>query len=365
MMNYNKEPLLIEIPVPNGNYEICVTVKAHGDTVFSLLSQSRRFMAQDVEIKKGCETDITFTANVCDFHKHGEEYTPVNSAQIYILCDGDITVTAAASPVDVPTIYIAGDSTVTDQPAEYPYVPSETYCGWGQMFPQFLENGIAVSNHAQSGSTTKDFMNTNWTAFKDKLKTGDYFIIEFGHNDQKDETLDAFGGYSDNLRYYINFAREHGATPILCSPINRIIFQEDGKLLNILGEYRNAVKAVSEEMNVPFIDLWSRTTEYFETAGPVKSWNFLRCKGEARDYTHTNDIGGNLIARFVAQEMIKQNVKIAEFIRKDKIKTEFVYADKGDKVENTEQLSHLRTLGLINNIPAADLIDIDDDITKI
>ncbi|MCC8169172.1 MAG: rhamnogalacturonan acetylesterase, partial [Oscillospiraceae bacterium] len=280
-----EEPLHIQIPVPNGNYEVCVTVKAHEDTVFSILSQSRRFMAQNIEIKKNCETDIVFTANVCDFHKRDAEYSAVENVDIYILCDGAVTATAAVSPVDVPTIYIAGDSTVTDQPAQYPYNPKSTYCGWGQMFPQFLRNGISVSNHAQSGSTTRDFMDINWKAFKNKIKAGDYLVIEFGHNDQKIETLDAHGGYADNLRYYINFVREAGATPILCSPINRIIFQEDGTLLNLLGEYRNAVKAVADETGSVFVDLWSRTTEYFENAGPVKACDFFWGDGTNRDYT--------------------------------------------------------------------------------
>lgn len=359
-----EEPLLIQIPVPNGNYEICVTIKAHEDTVFSLLSQSRRFMAQNVEIKKGCEKDITFIANVCDFHKRDAEYQAVENVDIHILCDGAVTATATVSPVDVPTIYIAGDSTVTDQPAEYPYNPSSTYCGWGQMFPQFLEKGIAVSNHAQSGSTTQDFKETNWTAFKDKIKEGDYLIIEFGHNDQKIDTLDAYGGYADNLRYYVNFARERGATPILCSPINRIIFQEDGHLLNLLGEYRNAVKSVAEEMNAPFIDLWARTTEYFEAAGPVKAWSFFWGNGTDRDYTHTNDIGGNVVARFVAQEMIKQGVRIADFIKADKIDVEPVFADEGDKPDNPEALAHIRTIGLVN-VPPSKLADLDNDIDNI
>lgn len=359
-----KEPLLIQIPVPNGNYEVCVTIKAHEDTVFSLLSQSRRFMAHNIEIKKGCEKDITFIANVCDVHKRDMGYLPVKNAEIYVLCDGAVTATAAVSPIDVPTVYIAGDSTVTDQPAEYPYNPSSTYCGWGQMLPLFLENGIAVSNHAQSGSTTQDFMDINWTAFKDKIKKGDYLIIEFGHNDQKISSLDAYGGYADNLRCYVNFARECGATPVLCSPINRIIFQEDGTLLNLLGEYRNAVKSVAEEMNVPFIDLWSRTTEYFEAAGPVKAWRFFWGNGTDRDYTHTNDIGGNIVARFAAQEMIKQGVKIADFIKKDKIDVEPVFADEGDKPDNFEALAHLKTIGLVN-VPASELVDLDNDIDKI
>lgn len=350
---------MIKFNVPNGNYEAQVTVRAHSDTVFSVLSQSRRFMAQNIEIADGEEKTIICNVNVCDMHKHGCDYEEIREAYIYILCDGSITVTAALSAVDIPTVYIAGDSTVTDQPAEYPYNPSSTYCGWGQMFPQFLKPGIAVSNHAQSGSTTADFIASNWTAFKDKIKAGDYLIAEFGHNDQKVESLDAYGGYSENLRYFVNYARERGAIPILCSPINRIIFQEDGTLLNLLGDYRNAVKAVTEEMNVPFIDLWSRTTEYFETAGPVKSWSFFRCKDDERDYTHTNDIGGNLIARFVAQEMVKSNIKIADFIKPDIIVTEPVFADEGDKPDNAEEFAHLKTIGLVN-VP-----DIDNDITNI
>ena len=44
-MNYEKEPLHISTPVPNA-YEVTVTVTAHEDIVFTILSQSRRFMAQ-------------------------------------------------------------------------------------------------------------------------------------------------------------------------------------------------------------------------------------------------------------------------------------------------------------------------------
>ena len=132
MKSYTNEPLVISIEVPNGNYEVTVSIKAHEDTVFSLLSHARRFIRNDVEIKANESMDITFNANVCDFHKDGADYTEVKTLDVFILCDGAVTATAAVSPVDVPTIYIAGDSTVTDQPAEYPYVPSETFCGWGQ-----------------------------------------------------------------------------------------------------------------------------------------------------------------------------------------------------------------------------------------
>lgn len=361
MKSYTNEPLVISMEVPNGNYEVTVSIKAHEDTVFSLLSQARRFIRNDVEIKANESMDITFNANVCDFHKDGADYTEVKTLDVFILCDGAVTATAAVSPVDVPTIYIAGDSTVTDQPAEYPYVPSETFCGWGQALQGLLKPGIAVSNHAQSGSCTLAFIGTNFNAFKDKIKKGDVLVCEFGHNDQKVKELDAFGGYAEKLRYFVSFAREKGAYVILNSPINRIIFEPDGTLKNLLGEYRNAVKSVADELDVPFIDMWARTTDYFVTAGPVKSWDFFRCKGEQRDYTHTNDIGGLMIAKMFAQEIKKNNVApIAEFVDEDRIEIEQVYADKDDSFDNSQMLEHIKGIGLVNT---PELSDIDADIT--
>lgn len=361
-MNYTKKPLHISTPVPNGTYEVTLTMTAHEDITFTILSQSRRFMVHNEKMKKGETRDFVFNVSVCDFHKNNEEYTKVNGVELYILCDGDFAAISAVSPVNVPLIYIAGDSTVTDQPAEYPYSPSSTYCGWGQMFPRLLSTGIAVENHAQSGSTTADFKRVNFTAFKDKIKKDDFLIVEFGHNDQKVDTLDAFGGYSENLRYFINFARDKGAHPILVSPINRIIFKEDGTLLNLLGEYRNAVKKVCEEMDVPFIDLWARTTEFFEASGPVKSWDYFWGNGAERDYTHTNDIGGDIVARFVADEMIKNNIApIADFIKKDMIRVVMPKRSNDKVPNNSKELEHLKTIGLVN-VPLADL---DKDITGI
>ena len=58
-MNYEKEPLHISTSVPNGTYEVTVTVTAHEDIIFTILSQSRRFMAQDIKLGKGESTDIT------------------------------------------------------------------------------------------------------------------------------------------------------------------------------------------------------------------------------------------------------------------------------------------------------------------
>ena len=275
MIKYEKEPLTIENSLPNGNYEVTLTIKAHCDTVYDVYSQNRRFIVQDRKIRKGEEQEIKFIANVSDIKYSNKDFKDTG-VRIYIASDGDITAISAVSPIEVPTLYIIGDSTVTDQPSEYPYDMERTYCGWGQMMPMLMDNSIAVSNHAESGSTTQATKDNNYTVIDSKIKKGDYLMIEFGHNDQKIPELDAFGGYLENLRYFVNAAREKGAIPVLNSPINRIIFDENGKIFNLLGEYRDAVKSVADEMNVPFIDMWTATTNFFEPLGLYTSKKYFR-----------------------------------------------------------------------------------------
>lgn len=356
-MNYELEPLEINLNAPNGTYEVTVNIKAHCDTVLTVYAQHRSFVLRDHAMKAGESLEHKFIVSVCDRHFDGAEYEAVPGIKIQIACDGDVTATAMAENIQAPTLYICGDSTVTDQPAEYPYAPASTFCGWGQAFGM-LTHGLAVANHAQSGSCTTAFMGTNLTAFEHKIRPGDFMVIEFGHNDQKIKELDAMGGYKANILKLADIAKAKGAAPIISSPINRIIFEENGKLLNLLGAYRDAAKAAADEIGCPFIDLWQRTTSFFETAGPVKSLEFFRHLGEDRDYTHTNDIGGTMIAKFFAQEMVKQNGPLARYIDESKIEVEQIYADPGDKPLNNEAAAHIKTVGLVN-VPE----DFDADIT--
>ncbi len=348
MNGYINEPLEINMPAPNGTYEITVTITAHSDTTFSLYSQHRSFIVRDREIKKGESVDITFAVSVSDRHFAECEYEKAAGIKIQIATDGDITATAAVSPVDIPTVYICGDSTVTDQPASYPYEPSSTYCGWGQAFPELIYPSLAVSNHAQSGSCTTEFIANNLTAFENKINRGDYMVIEFGHNDQKRTELDAMGGYKKNLLYLAETARKAGAEPIICSPINRILFMPNGKLMNLLGSYRDAAKAAAKEAGCTFIDMWQRTTDYFETAGPVKSKQFFRHDDVSHDYTHTNDIGGRLIAKMFAQEMIAKKGPLAKHIAADRTETVQLYASPEDKADNAADFAHVAGVGLVN-----------------
>lgn len=322
MKSYALEPLEINLNAPNGTYEVTVNLKANSDTVFTIYAQHRSFIVRDCKIKMGEAFNKTFAVSVCDRHFRGSEYESVPGIKIQIATDGDVTATAMATYVDLPTLYICGDSAAACYPTEYPYSPASACCGWAQALSQLLKPSLAVSNHAQSGSCTEAFMETNLTAFENKIKSGDYMVIDFGCNDQKLKEIEAFGEYKTRVKELASIAIKHGAEPIICSPINRIIFESDDSLLNLLVDYRTAAKQAANELDCTFIDMWQRSSDYFTAAGPVKATHFFRLLEEQRDYTHTNDIGGTLIAKFFAQEMAAQNGPIARYIDESLIGTE-------------------------------------------
>lgn len=358
-------PLRFDVRVPHmGTYNVSVTIfDEHNDTVISILSEWRRFIRTNEKIQAGKLYKCDFTVNVCDVHHTDEERYIDRVLNLAFLGNAKIT-SIEITETDAPTIYIAGDSTVTDQSAVYPYNPQSTYCGWGQRLGEFLRRGIAVSNHAESGKTTQTFMGNLWSVVKERIKAGDYLFMGFGHNDQKVEELGAFTGYYNNLAYYIDYARSVGATPVLCTPINRIIFEPNGSLRDLLGEYGAAVRALAKEKNVPCIDLLKKTTDYFTAQGCVRAWDYFWGDGKNRDYTHTNDIGARVIAQFVAQGIMEQRIdSLAKFIRTDCIDVSFPEksAATEDILINSRETKSLEQIGLVNVPELTDLSNLKNE----
>lgn len=334
----------------NGTYDVTLTLEGSGKV--SLLYDSRRFILVNEEISGTRE--ISFTASLCDKKFHGCDYEEKRVLTAAVFGNARI-ISAEVAPADRPTIYITGDSTVTDQSADYPYNPHSTYCGWGQMLPSFFKGCIAVSNHAQSGLSTKTHFESNHTVLEKRVKSGDYLFIQFGHNDQKLAELDAFGGYTANITRLVEFSKERGAKPILCTPINRIIFEPDGSLKRLLDDYAEAVRRVGATTDTPVIDLHRKTTNFFTSLGEPDSWAYFWSDGETRDYTHTNDIGGDIIARFVAQGIYDGKIYgLDRYIREERLK--MPPPIQGYK-SNARIQNPLSNVGLVN-IPA----DLDRDI---
>lgn len=308
-----KIPLIFKTDVPaQGNYEVTVIIKAAERMEDIMIFSGRRKLVFKGDIEAGTLWKYTFVENTCDFIPRGK-------TEVYEDKSLDITVIAdkpRLSGIEIkqeeryPTVFIAGDSTVTDQSAEYPYAPGTSYCGWGQMLPAWLNGKVAVSNHAHSGLTTETFRTGgHYAVVLEYIKEGDFFLIQFGHNDQKNEALRAEGGYRENLIQYIDEIRAKGAYPVLVTSLARNTWTENRIYNDLLKEYAEACIRVGKETKVPVLDLHGVSMGYIVDTGMEEMERYFY----PDDHSHPNDYGGYLMAGMVAREMERVFAEFPEY----------------------------------------------------
>ncbi len=196
--------------------------------------------------------------------------------------------------------------------------------GWGPGFCPLWKANVACVNEALNGRSTKSFIDEGaWKKSMDDK--GTYYLIQFGHNDQKTDPArhtDPQTGFEDNLRRFIAEVQGIGGTPVLVTPLSRRTFK-DGKVVEDLNEYADATRAVAREKHVSMIDLNRLSTQLLDTmtqeqadkfdaeAHPdAKAENAAR-KPPALDRTHLNDYGKQTFGRMVADELVKVQPELA------------------------------------------------------
>ena len=139
------------------------------------------------------------------------------------------------------------------------------------MITRFFGPEIAVANHSEYGESLTSFIAENRLAkLVSVMRTGDFLLVQMGHNDQK---LKADGAgpwttYTAQLKQFVTAAREQGASSILVTSPQRRTFDTDGKIVNSLGEFPNAVRQVARDMKVPLIDLHAASKTFHDALGP-------------------------------------------------------------------------------------------------
>jgi lysophospholipase L1-like esterase len=206
-------------------------------------------------------------------------------------------------------IVLVGDSTVAPQG------------GWGPGFCAVMTKNVTCVDLALNGRSSKSFIDEG--AWKKALAArGDYYLIQFGHNDEKTDAArhtDPETTFAENIRRYVREARAIGAVPVVISPLARRGFK-DGKPSNEgLKLYANAARRVAAEENVTFVDLLGMSTgllakgtqadaDAFDAVGheDVRAEN-----GKAVvDRTHLNAKGQAVFGRIVADNLVRTLVEL-------------------------------------------------------
>ena len=301
---HRRLPLSFKIDVPRqGNYRVTVTICTKEPMKDVLIYTGRRRLGYRGDIPAGTFTH-TMTVNVCDIipRGHTDVFTD-KSLDITVVADKPRISSIYVEETPCPTVYIAGDSTVTDQSADYPYAPGTSYSGWGQMIPAYFNDKVAVSNHAHSGLTTESFRKEGHYAIIEKCcRPGDYLFIQFGHNDQKLEELKAKGGYYSNLIRYISEWYDKGGYPVLVTPLARNTWKgNDGSYNDLLSEYAEVCREIGKATEVPVLDLHQLSMDFVVEHGLEGSKPYFF----PDDYTHSNDYGAYHMAGLVAEEIVR------------------------------------------------------------
>ncbi len=337
----SSKPFYFSVNLPDGNYDVKLILgDKKGTSATSVRAECRRLFLENVKTKKGQFVTETFTVNVRDSLIRDEKGTIVKGVKLkpreygYLHWDNFLTIEFNDSLPKVcaieitpnttaTTIFLAGNSTVVDQ-------DKEPWAAWGQMIPRFFAPGkAAVANYAESGEALNSFLSARrLEKILSLMKPGDYLFIEFGHNDmkQKGPGVGPFTSYKKNLQRYIAEVKKKGGIPVLVTSMHRRNFDANGKIVNTLLEYPDAVRQTAKEENVAVVDLNAMSKVLYEAWGPTKSIKafvhfpantFPGQTSKLEDNTHFSTYGAYELAMCIVKSIKDQNLPLAKLLRAD------------------------------------------------
>jgi len=329
------KPFLFAVDVPEGNYDVAVTLgDQSGESTTTLKAEARRLILENVHTAPGKFETRSFTVNVRHSQlRSGDSVRLKRDEQPHLDWDDQLTlefnnarpcvrsldITLTTSAI---TVYIAGDSTVTDQ-------GKEPWTAWGQMLPRFFKQGVAIANHAESGESLKSFVvERRLEKILETIHAGDYLFIQFAHNDQKPGAshVEASTTYKEMLKLYIDEARKRKAIPVLVTSMNRRKFDAEGRIVNTLEEYPEAMRELARQEDVALIDLNEMSKKLFEALGPsgtLKAFvhypagTFPGQEQELKDDTHFNSYGAYELARCVVEGIKAHRLGLTRYLADD------------------------------------------------
>ena len=211
------------------------------------------------------------------------------------------------------TLFICSDSTgAYYNPNNYPQQR-----GWGQFFQDhFDQNKLVVDNRSRGGRSTKNYLSEGiWDTVKSSFKSGDYVLIQFGHNDASsvaERHTDAGKDYDINLRRMANEAIQLGVTPVIMSCTAQRKWQ-NGEFVPVHQKYVESCKNVAAELGIHFVDVKAITNKLVKDMGENGSKKLYMISQGANDNTHFTIYGATAVAKLTADALIQEVPELAQY----------------------------------------------------
>lgn len=256
----------------------------------------------------------------------------------------------AATKDKSTTIFVIGDSTAANKDT----TGGKVERGWAMMLQDcFDPDFIVVDNHAVNGRSSKSFIDEGrWGKVLEKIKPGDYVIIQFGHNDEKpqaDRHTEPGSTFDNNLARYVLDTREKGGIPVLMNSVVRRNFYvkapendddeklrtstfkdgakmvEGDSLIDTHGLYRSVPILVAERTHCHFVDANQITHNLEQGLGREgsKKLHMWFLPGEEpsepqgkQDNTHYNKYGAQVVANLLADALCEEIPLLSKYRKK-------------------------------------------------
>lgn len=242
-------------------------------------------------------------------------------------------------------IYVASDST-----AQSYSLQEEPQSGWGQelyhqikgkeviitnssFYPQATKYSLEkcfIDNRSMGARSSKTFITEGrLESILKSIKPNDYLLIQFGDNDStaiRPNRYVPVEKFAYFIKQYIESAKSRKAIPILVSPPSQFKFDsEANKFVSTFEEYRNVMKKLSKEYDIPLIELGHEVTRLLNKLGfeaahavylQVNKEDYPNLDISKRDITHFQHYGAFKLAQIVASNL-KTIIKSDQFITRD------------------------------------------------
>lgn len=236
----------------------------------------------------------------------------------FFIWSADGAIKPLISPVAVikekAKLFILADSIYDETPPQ-----TQPSTGVGYALKAFYnQDNLEIVNLAECGMTLKTFAQSG--RFADALsqiKSGDYVLISFCHNDQKwpketgAEPLDSdgvpsydAGSYEYYLEEYIEAIRLKGGIPVIATSVPRWEFDGDTPT-STHGNYYNAARNVANYTKVPLLDVYAEAiADMTELGAEASKAYYLEPVDEngdgVYDKTHMTEAGAAWVAGIIA-----------------------------------------------------------------
>lgn len=292
------------------------------DAEASLYTERKHPLYTKKTIAAGTSETTDFTVRVTPIYYEKEAPTGQikdEMVTVGVLGENAALVSVVIQQVETaPTLWVLGDSTVTDGNTTLPFFPLQNYTGVGTGLTKYLRRDYAMVNEGEGGLNAAD--NNHFNMVKTRIKAGDYMYVEYGHNHKSDGPT----GYKGCLDKYYNACHAAGAKLIIVSPVqsdndwdvdNKKWKDRFGGETNFAGVGKAwvAEKVASGATDVAFADLTKTSVAFVDKVtaegGNLKTaaqFYYQTPKDGGTDPSHPNDTGAENFA-YCFFEAAKEN----------------------------------------------------------